>query len=252
MDSQCVVFVCDYGYFSKFLKTVQQLREQGEYKGDVCLVIGDDLLNNPCLEEVLKEYQVTVKHFPDLLIPDETRDFMADLDRDIKLYLKVFQFHKFYCFHTYFKQWRRILYMDCGMHIFRPIQPLLDCWKENKFLAHSDAFPLYARELRSQFVPLSPYIDVLEAKYDMGVDYPQTTIMVYDTNIIEEGTFQELVDLMMRYPNVRSNDQGILALYFIHIKAKWQQIQTGDAYINYYDYLVRTNDKPYVMVKVVF
>ena len=92
MDSTCVVFVCDYGYYSKFLKTVQQLREQGEYTGDVCLVIGDDLLNNACLEEpLLKRWNVIVKHFPDLVIPEQTRDIMGDLDRDIKLYLKVFQ-----------------------------------------------------------------------------------------------------------------------------------------------------------------
>ena len=42
----CVVFVVDRAYYPKFVDTCSQLRTAGNYKGDICLIIGDDL-NNP-------------------------------------------------------------------------------------------------------------------------------------------------------------------------------------------------------------
>ena len=42
-DNSCVVFLSDKAYFNKFLNTCNQLIVNGKYKGDICLVIGDDL-----------------------------------------------------------------------------------------------------------------------------------------------------------------------------------------------------------------
>jgi hypothetical protein len=252
MDSTCVVFVCDYGYFHKFLKTLQGLVKEGEYTGDICLIIGDDLKDSPLLENpLMKEAKVIVQHFPDIEIPFETREIMAELNRDIKWYLKVFQYHKFHVFQTFVKRWRRILYLDSGITIYRPIQPLLGCWKDGKFLAHCDSFPLFDRQLRQQFDTLNPFIEQLETIYDMSCLFPQTTIMYFDSNLITETTFQELYDLMLRFPNSLTNDQGILALYFTQIRKCWEQIQTGDLQQNYYDFWSRNNGKPYIMLKVV-
>ena len=252
MDSTCVVFVCDYGYFHKFLKTLQGLVKEGEYKGDICLIIGDDLKDSPLLDNpLIKESKVFVQYFGDVYIPDATREIMAELNRDIKWYLKVFQYHKFNVFMTFLKKWRRILYLDSGITIFRPIQPILDCWKEGKFLAHCDSYPTYDRQLRDQFDTLSPYTEELEKTYDMSCLYPQTTMMYFDSQLITLITYAELCDLMRKFPNSITNDQGIIALYFTQIRKCWEQIPLGDSEQNFYDYWSRNNGKPYIMLKVV-
>jgi hypothetical protein len=141
------------------------------------------------------------------------------------------------------------LYLDCGIRIFKPIQPLLDCWEENSLLAHSDAHPTYEWKLQNQFINLSPYIDKLRSEYDLSVDYPQTTIMLYDTNILDSFTEQNLYNLMLQYPNSMTNDQGIVALYFTNIQKCWKQIPLGNDSMNFYDYMDRGNGKPYIMLK---
>ena len=49
-DDICAVFLCDKAYFNKFIYTCDQLVTKGKYKGNICLVIGDDLQGNPLLE----------------------------------------------------------------------------------------------------------------------------------------------------------------------------------------------------------
>jgi hypothetical protein len=250
MVSTCVVFVTDFNYLHKFVKTALTLRHEGRYDGDICLIVGDDLKDHPVFQEPVFQYlRIQVQHFPNFVIPEETLKTMATLDRAEHWFPKRFQYHKFHLFNTFFKQWRRIFYMDCGITIFGPIQPILDCWKEKTVLAHSDAYPTYEWKLHNQFVAKTPYIDQLRERYDLSVDYPQTTILLFDSDLIQPTMEQELYQLMLQYPNSVSNDQGIIALYFTNIRPLWKQIPTGNETTNYYDYMNRNNGKPYIMLK---
>lgn len=42
----CTVFLCNKAYLNKFFITCKQLITHGKYNGNICLVIGDDLLDN--------------------------------------------------------------------------------------------------------------------------------------------------------------------------------------------------------------
>lgn len=250
MGSTCVVFVSDLNYLHKFVQTALTLRHEGQYKGDICLIVGDDLNEHPVLKEPVFEYlTIRVQYFPNFVIPEETLQIMARLHRPEHWFPKRFQYHKFHLFHIFFKQWKRIFYMDCGITIVGPIQPILDCWQEGVLLAHSDAYPTYEWTLKDQFVNLSPYSDRLKEHHTLSVDYPQTTILLFDSAIIQETTEQELYQLMLDYPNSVTNDQGILALYFTSIRPLWKQIPTGNESSNFYDYMNRNNGKPYIMLK---
>jgi hypothetical protein len=85
--------------------------------------------------------------------------------------------------------------------------------------------------------------------WNLDVDYFQSTIMLFDTAIIEEDTFQRLCELTEEYPVSGTNDQGILNLYFICIKNKWVQIPLGDTNTYFYDFNIRQTDKPYIITK---
>jgi hypothetical protein len=89
----------------------------------------------------------------------------------------------------------------------------------------------------------------ISGRWDLERDYFQSTIMLFDTNIIESDTFQELCALTEKYPISGTNDQGILNLYFVCIKDKWRQIPLGNDSTYFYDFNIRKNDKPYIMTK---
>jgi hypothetical protein len=65
----CCVFLCDTNYFNKFLYTCNLLLSNGNYKGDICLVIGDDLVNSDLLNcDMIKNNNIIVKYFPNIEI----------------------------------------------------------------------------------------------------------------------------------------------------------------------------------------
>ena len=69
MDT-CVVFLCNKAYFSRFVKTCELLITNGKYNGPICLVIGDDLLNDALLNNALiLKHKIIIKHFPDIVFP---------------------------------------------------------------------------------------------------------------------------------------------------------------------------------------
>jgi hypothetical protein len=242
-----VVFVCNAKYFDKFVETCTALIEVGEYKGDIVLVIGDDIY-----EEVVKQHafikktrQIIVHKCPDITFANfatmtETNAMCGKTGN------KLFQYHKYHLFTTFFKRWDTIFYIDAGAKIFNNIQPLLDCAEEDTLLAHSDAYPTYQWKMSGQF---RGDCRELRERWDLERDYFQSTIMLFDTSIIEEDTFRELCDLTEKYPTSGTNDQGILNLYFVCIKNKWRQIPMENDETYFYDFNIRKNDKPYIMTK---
>lgn len=253
MDTVCAVFVTNKAYFHKFIRTCTQLVTSGNYKGDICLVIGNDLLNHPLLEHaLLKDHSVIIKHFPDLEFTQEILDLQLKIDRKKEWNGKLFQFHKFYLFSTYFKKWNYIFYIDAGMWIFSDVMPLVHQKKEMTLLAHSDAYPDYVWKLDHQFdKTMTERFHDLSSKYNLNIDYFQTSLMVYDTAIIEEDTMDNILQLFLEYPICITNDQGIIALYFTNIKPFFKQIQIGDGGDRYYyDYLARNTWRHYSMLKM--
>jgi hypothetical protein len=249
LGKECVVFVSNQQYFPKFIQTLEQLVTKGNYHGDICLVIGDDLfshhpLNNP----LMLTNHVIVKHFPNLIFPEQFLHFVKKAPHPFCD--KLFQYHKLYLFDSYFKQWETILYIDSGMTIHRDIRPLLNTRKPNKLLAHSDAYPTYERRLYDQFNPKFPkHFSRLTKQYNLNIDYFQTTMMLYGTRFIQEDTFRNLYNLTLRHPISATNDQGIIALYFTNIVPVWEQIPIRDEETFFYDWCQRERSESYIMTK---
>ena len=248
--STCVVFVCNNKYLSKFKNTLQKLRTNGQYEGDVLLIIGNDLKEQE--NKLKKNYNIQVKYFPDIVFSYYFYKINDTIKSDGRTKTKKFQWHKLHLFNTFFKKWDYIFYIDCGMRIHRPIQPMLDSKKEGKILAHNDAYPnnISRWRLSIQFEKKHTLFKELEKKYNLEISYFQTGLMFFDTSIVNENTFDDLLKLANKYPICRTNEQAIIALYYTNIDNKWEQIQIQDEEQYYYDYMRRDNNKPYIMHKM--
>ena len=251
MNYFCVVFVCDKPYFPKFLNTCNQLITNGKYNGTICLVIGDDLQNDALLDcDFIKKNNIQIKHFPMIHFPPHFLEINNPIQTDGRHITKKFQWHKLHLFNTYFKQWNYVFYIDCGMTIFSDISPMLNERKENILLAHSDAYPTYEWKLSCQFCKSNvEYFTKLTNRFQLDINYFQSGILLYDTNIITEDTYTELFNLALEYPISRTNEQGIMALYFTNIKPLFQQIKTHNDKIYFYDALSRNPNHTYIMLK---
>ena len=229
MNKQCVVFVCNTKYWSKLLNSIKDLVTIGNYKGDIVVIIGND--KNEKDEEVkLSKYigkNVIVKKFPDINFGNEFNKYFKTLKRLKRWVHREFQYHKFYVFDKFFKKWDNIFYIDCGMKIVRDINPMLKLFKENTILAHSDGWPTYENKLLCQFDKTQNKYKDLEKEFELNVDYFQTTIMMFDTKIIKDNTVEELINLTKKYPISITNDQGMIALYWIGKYKKWEQLPLG-------------------------
>lgn len=250
-DKICLVLVTNDSYFDKMLFTLNGVLTNG-YSGEICVVIGDDLLNSEKLKHYLfSQNNITIKHFPDIKFTKNFIEKFNSLSRDEHWTKKIFQYHKFNLFREYFKKWDYIFYLDSGCHVYNSINRIIETKKSNKLLAHSDAYPSYEWKLDTQFIQDDKLYNEIKLKYNLNIDYPQTTIMLYDTNIIEGDTFSNLYNLAEECKISKTNDQGIIALYFAGIKSVWEQIPLGDEEYWYYDYCLRPEkrQKPPIILK---
>lgn len=249
-NNLCIVFVCNKAYFDKFVYTCSQLVSNGQYTGDICLVIGNDLLNDKLLKcDVILNNNVHIKHFPDITFTSEFFSINNTINSDNRNKTKKFQWHKLHLFNVFFKKWDYVFYLDCGITIFSNIEPLINSKLKNTLCAHSDTYPEYKWKLSIQFDTTSLIYEELSSKFNLNIDYFQTTMMLYDTNIIEQDTFNNMYELSIKYPISKTNEQGIMALYFTNIKPCFKQIKLRNGKTHFYDYLSRNETNKYIMLK---
>ncbi len=239
--SICVAFVCNYRYLPKFYDTCNALINVGEYNGPIVLLVGNDInVISLSKSPFFKQYsQILIRQEPDITFSDDIVQSINETNAKCdKFGYKLFQYHKFYLFTPFFKQWSYVFYIDCGAKIYDNIQPVLDCTVPGTLVAHSDAYPSYQWKLKDQFLKEIP---------DGNSDYFQSTMMLYSTDIIDgDNTFAKLCELTAKYPHSKTNDQGILNLAFAN---QWKQIPLIYEKKYIYDFFIRYDNMPYIMTK---
>lgn len=248
--SICAVFVCNKGYFVKFIDTCTTLLTNGKYSGPICLIVGDDLDADTVRQhEFIVKHGIIVKHFPEIVFSEYAIRKMRSLEGGWDGTKRMITWHKLRTYDVYFKQWEYIFYIDVGMTIYSDVTPILNEATENTLLAHSDAYPTYEWRLRNQFDTTKPEFAKLASKYNLDVDYHQSAMMLYHTSIITPATYAELVALAMEYPISKTNDQGIQALYFTNVKPVFKQIRIRNETTCFYDFSKRNDMDAYIMLK---
>lgn len=245
-----VILMTNKAFLEKAIYTIHQLRSNGHYNGDVELLIGDDLINEN-LDYLINNLGVNIKYFPDINRSEEIKLYRnKPISADGREINKSFQFHKLYCFDTYFKKYQKCLYLDSGMNIFKDINGFFDLDCKYSLIAHSDAYPKFEWKLSIQFdkIYFKELYEELNMIYDLNIDYFQSGILLYDTNIIQTDTFNKLLSLSKKWINSRTNEQAIMNLLFNCELNIWKPLDTQ---LYYYDsgYRINTNPSDYIMLK---
>ena len=75
-------------------------------------------------------------------------------------------------------------------------------------------------KLSSQFDNSHKLFKKLREEYDLDtINYFQTGVLYFDTDIIENETMNNILNLINIYPISITNEQGILNIYFMYIKS---------------------------------
>ncbi len=249
MKDFCIILMFDRKFLKKSHETIRQIRTVGQYKGDIVCILADNVSEELCYHGA----NVILKHFPQYSTDSILQQ--QELAKDcFPMRRKMIHYHKFYCFHTWFKEnYKKCFYIDTGTQILKPLDKMINLECKGLLLAHSNAYPDYNDTLSCQF-DRRMYPDLyaeLERSYNLNVDHFQATILLYDTSIIENETFDTLMELAYKYVNSKTNDQAIMNLYFNCMRGIWKQIPVKDEETHYYDFYMREplTQKDYIMIK---
>lgn len=250
IDKICSVFVCNKLFLNSFKKSLNDLINNGLYNGDIVLIIGDDIDETEIkLESFIVENGVKVLKLKDITFSRETKYILESIKTDGRNIEKKFQWHKLHVFNIFFKQWDYVLYLDCGMKIHSDIKPILDLREKNKFIAQSDNYPDNGWNLSMQFDKNNNFFNTLNKNFNLSIDYPQTGLMLFDTNLITNDLFDDIIKIVNKYPITRTNEQSYVSLYFTNINKCWKKLPKDNGEKYYYHPFRLNSDKEYIITK---
>lgn len=247
------VTLSDQSYFPKAIRTIQELMDAGEWKGDIVLIAVDFEPDPEQLQKNVIVYRTSHVNTDELL--ESFRRHPIRPMPDNRHFGKLYQWDKLQVFKPYFRQWDRIVFLDAGMRVFNPVQPLLELEWKGKFLAPDDSEP-YDNGLRfiTQLdVDANPEVtekvftdfskDILDKHYFINC------IFVFDTTLLDKVSYQEMEDAMNEYPICMCNEMGIMNLIFAYKFDVWSPFpeKVGDKYLygwcerNYREQLIWQN-----------
>lgn len=220
-----IVLSVNQRYMDKFRNTHKQIRKY--YSGDIVLITAPDVKNVPDDVIIFKAKKIK--------IPKEKRYFAAHpkkVDGCIQ---------KFNVFDTFFKKWNWILYIDCGIKVHNTLNPIINMKKKSNTLYARDDGKAFGSKwpIRQQFnTPHDPpsewnrlssamknrakqILQMLKKRYNMNSNYFQSTVMLFDTQIIQKDSVRQLEKLLNLYPSAKMNDQTYMSLYFLQ---QWEEM----------------------------
>lgn len=231
--STAFVTLCDAAYFPRAYRTLQELRTYGEWTGDVVLIAVD--FTPPQIPDVLVW---TVGHIPTEGLVADLKAYPIQPQADNRHFGKLYQWDKLYVFHECFRRWDRIVFLDAGLRVAGPVQPLLDLEWRGKFLAPNDAGPFdngnrFACQVDLNGKPeavarfKSDFPDCLDKMYFLNC------MFVYDTALLDQCSMDDLVALMNAFPICMCNEMGILNLMFTFKLGVWAPfpVRVGSRYL---------------------
>jgi hypothetical protein len=250
-----ITLLSDAAYIKKATNTIIEIRNIGKWTDDIVLMIPQCL--ELYLQEFKEEYNIILRILPEKDISAIYIEWQKYPQHENYQYImsRQYIYMKFFIFDTFFKKWDIVFYVDSGISINHPLERIKEnCEPDNILYAHSDSYPVYEWKLKRQFnLELfdKKNADEFVSKYNLDIDYFQSTVLIFDTNIIENDTVDRLFELANKYKFSYRVDQGIMNLLFNCEKNIWKTMPLKDEKGFLYDYLVRVgyNRNDYIMLK---
>lgn len=139
---------------------------------------------------------------------------LSDLPLGVKNYHPI-MLSKFYLFREYFKKWRKVIYLDADIIVRGSLDKLLET---NGFSApNASTF-----RLRNEFISDKLRNYEIRKKYNLSRRAFCAGILVFDSSLICEDTFNELLDLYNKFKDLyQFSEESTLNLYFYK---KWKML----------------------------
>ena len=240
----CITLLADKNYIHFFPKIYKQIREVGNFDGDINLIT-----NKKKLKIKPRNYnKVNIFEFDQIRFSEDCNKELNNIPNG-RNKVKPYQWNKFYLFDTLFKNWNFNLYIDINMTINKEIDAFFDVKPINKLFAPYDAYPDLAWTLESQFTENKNKIRTLKERFNLETrKYFQTGILYYDTDLINNEIFDNLIELVEKYPVSKNNEQGILNLYFLYEYPKFEALPKSYNNNDLYTYWKNQNN-PAIITK---
>jgi len=135
------------------------------------------------------------------------RPFLAASPLGTKAYPPI-MLTKFYLFQKYFKKWHKIIYLDADIIVSASLNDLL---ARNGFNApNAESF-----RLRDEFISNHNRIREINKDYRLGGRAFCAGIFVFDSDLINDNTFEQILTLYHRYQDIyKYSEESTLNLFF--------------------------------------
>ena len=211
--------ITDLAYFEKAKKTIIDLRSKGNWNGTIVLTTIDFDLNTNFKDF----YNITEVKFAKIDKEELSKNIGPEgfTNSDKRELTKLNQWEKLHIFDTYFKKWKRVIFLDAGLRILDDVKYLLELDYKNKILAPIDGKHYDHNKFQFQLsYDKQAIINSLVNEFDYSImqsNFMLNCIWIYDTNIIDVCNKTELIEYMNKYPICKTNEMGIMNLLF-HFK----------------------------------
>jgi hypothetical protein len=222
-----VVILSDSNYFYKAKRTIIDCRTRGKWDGDIVYISVDFGINKKFLD-FYNVIEFNVKHIDLTTVINAYKQYGMKPSHDEREFKKLTQWDKFYVFDKYFLRWKKVIYLDAGLRVFDNIKYLLDLPCEGKLLAPDDS-PKYDKTKRFNLMleldKNLESVDRLLKEYGSNIlneRYFLNCIWIYDTQLLNTISFDELKLTMNSYPICRCNEMTIMNLIFTFKYKVWE------------------------------
>ena len=215
------VLLTDQAYFKKACVTIKDLKNIGNWRGDIVLITIDfDLEEDYKLSQNVVEAKFPLIDKTSLLNEIGPNGFSNSDKREI---YKLNQWEKLHVFDDYFLQWERVVFLDAGLRVLDDVKYLLELDYRNSILAPNDASPNFkSDQIFKHQLSFDDESKIQRIIMDFGNEifdsyHMLNCIWVYDTSILKICNKQELIDAMNKYTLCKTNEMGVMNLMF-HFK----------------------------------
>ena len=219
------VTLCDPGYWFQALVTLTELRVFGAWAGDVVL-IAVDFEPAPL---ILANLRVQVVRFPRLDLAAYLARLRAcpfsEPTNDGREVTNLAQWEKLYAFEPFFWAWDRLVWLDAGLRVFRPVAAALEVPWAGRFVAPVDSCGPFARAVEQVHWPaeraaLAPIVD-------MAAPFFLNCLWIYDTRLrVPLGDFTALLTA----PLWRHNEMGVMNVVLSFARRVWAPLEAPDVF----------------------